>query len=54
MFFAEYSTESNILHIMSITDRFLLDMEYDEGLAPVPETNLDGGSETRPQPSRQS
>ena len=42
----------NILHIMSIADRFLLDMEYDEGLAPVPETNMNAWMEDpRPGPN---
>ena len=54
VFLQNFPRSLNILHAMSIADRFLLDMEYDEGLAPVPETNLDGGSETRPQASRQS
>ena len=37
---------------MSIADRFLLDMEYDEGLALVPETNMNAGGFLRP--SRQT
>ena len=37
---------------MSIADRFLLDMEYDEGLAPVPETNMNAWMEDpRPGPN---
>ena len=37
---------------MSIADRFLLDMEYDEGLALVPETNMNAWMEDpRPGPN---
>ena len=46
------SRSLNILHAMSIADRFLLDMEYDEGLAPVPETNMNAWMEDpRPGPN---
>ena len=52
-FFLQNITWSlNTLHAMSIADRFLLDMEYDEGLAPVPETNMNAWMEDpRPGPN---
>ena len=53
MFFLQNISRSlNILHAMSIADRFLLDMEYDEGLALVPETNMNAWMEDpRPGPN---